>query len=125
MRPSRFAAHEVVTLLEQTLPDRFWAAATDYQLVEEVDEVLPTLLLVVSPRVGPVDEPGLVEVVLAALARREAGRPGRVQHLAACGDATRRASRAALHAGGQDPARPRADARLVAVGCDFALMRSS
>jgi hypothetical protein len=65
--------HEVVTLLEQTLPDRFGGAATDYQLVEEVDEVLPTLSLVVSPRVGPVDEPGLLEVVLAALARRGPG----------------------------------------------------
>ncbi len=35
--------------------------------------MLPTLSLVVSPRVGPVDESGLVEVVLAALARRGPG----------------------------------------------------
>ena len=65
--------HEVVTLLEQTLPARFGGAATDYQLVEEVDEALPTLSLVVSPQVGPVDESGVVEVVLAALARRGPG----------------------------------------------------
>lgn len=65
--------HEVITLLEQTLPRRFGGEATDYQLVEQVDEVLPTLSLVVSPRVGPVDEGAAVEVVLSALARRGPG----------------------------------------------------
>jgi hypothetical protein len=65
--------HELVTLLEHSLPARFGGAATDYQLVEEVDEAVPTLSVVVSPRVGPVDERQIVDVVLSTLSR---GGPG-------------------------------------------------
>ena len=59
---------DVLSLLERTLPERFGGAPTDYQLVEEVDEVVPTLSLLVSPHVGPVDEREVVEVALTALA---------------------------------------------------------
>lgn len=59
---------EVVTLLERTLPSRFGGAPTDYQLVEELDGALPSLSIVVSPRVGEIDEGELVEAVLSELA---------------------------------------------------------
>ena len=60
---------EVVTLLERTLPSRFGGAPTDYQLVEELDGALPSLSIVVSPRVGEIDEREVVEAVLSELAR--------------------------------------------------------
>jgi hypothetical protein len=58
---------DVVTLLERTLPARFGGAATDYQLVEELDGALPRLSIVVSPRVGEIDERKVVEAVLSEL----------------------------------------------------------
>jgi hypothetical protein len=60
---------DVLTLLETTLPGRFGGAPTDYQLVEEVEETLPTLSVLVSPQVGRIDEREVVDVVLSALAR--------------------------------------------------------
>jgi len=63
----RFAGPEVIRLLEETLPGRFGGAPTDYQLVEEADGALPTVAIVVSSRVGPVDEREVVETVIAAL----------------------------------------------------------
>ena len=110
--------HEVVTLLEQTLPARFGGAATDYQLVEEVDEALPTLSLVVSPRVGA--------------RRRARGRRGRALRRSRGGgrdgqdvsNIWRRAGtlrvvrREPYATRGQDPARPRHGRdRLAGLGC--------
>jgi hypothetical protein len=60
---------EVVTLLERTLPSRFGGAPTDYQLVEELDGAVPSLSIVVSPRVGEIDERDVVETVLSELAQ--------------------------------------------------------
>jgi hypothetical protein len=59
---------DVVTLLERTLPARFGGAATDYQLVEELDGALPALSIVVSPSVGAIDEREVVGAVLYELA---------------------------------------------------------
>jgi hypothetical protein len=59
---------DVLTLLEHTLPGRFGGSAGDYQIVEDKDEALPRLAVVVSPRVGPVDERAVVELVLSTLA---------------------------------------------------------
>jgi hypothetical protein len=59
---------DVLRLLETTLPARFGGAPTDYQLVEEIDETLPTLSVLVSPHVGALDEQEIVDVVLGALA---------------------------------------------------------
>lgn len=55
------------SLVEEVLPARFGGAASDYQLVEEEVAGLPKVHLVVSPRVGEVDERKVVEVALAAL----------------------------------------------------------
>lgn len=60
---------DVIPLLEETLPARFGGAPTDYQLAEEVEGTLPRVVIVVSPRVGDVDEDEVVRTVLAALAR--------------------------------------------------------
>ena len=54
-------------LLEQTLPSRFGGSPTDYQLVEEEEGGLPRVSILVSPRVGPVDEQAVVETVLQSV----------------------------------------------------------
>jgi hypothetical protein len=59
-----FFGGELLTLVEQTLPARFGGAPTDYQLVEEEQNGLPTVAIVVSPRVGELDEGAVVAVVL-------------------------------------------------------------
>ena len=60
---------DVLTLLERTLPGRFGGSPTDYQLVEDVAETVPTLSVVVSPRVGAIDEQEVVSTILSALER--------------------------------------------------------
>jgi hypothetical protein len=62
-----FLGGELHTLMEQTLPARFGGSPTDYQLVEEEHEGLPTVAVVVSPRVGDVDEQAVVATVLEDL----------------------------------------------------------
>jgi hypothetical protein len=63
-----FVGSDLGTLLEQTLPARFGGAPTDYQLVEEEHEGIPRVGIVVSPRVGKLDESAVIATVLAALA---------------------------------------------------------
>jgi hypothetical protein len=54
-------------LLEEILPARFGGGALDYQLVEEEEDGLPRVSIVISPRVGPVDENAVIEAVLRAI----------------------------------------------------------
>lgn len=57
-----------VRIIEQVLPQAFGGSSTDYQLVEMEDpDALTGLFLMVSPRVGPVDEPALVHRFTEAL----------------------------------------------------------
>ena len=51
-----FFGPELFDLLERELPSRFGGGAGDYQLVEEEVEGLPKVSILVSPRVGSVDE---------------------------------------------------------------------
>ena len=51
-------------LLEERLPARFGGNVTDYQLVEEEDEGLPRVSIVVSPRIGPVDEEAVKQLLI-------------------------------------------------------------
>jgi hypothetical protein len=52
-----FVHSDLVRILEDVLPGRFGGASTDYQLVEEARASgLAQLVLIVSPRVGAVDE---------------------------------------------------------------------
>lgn len=75
-----FVRTNLLRLLEDVLPARFGGTAADYQLLEdEREDGSPRLLLLVSPRVGPVDEPDLGRAFLEELARE-----GEVeQHMAA------------------------------------------
>jgi hypothetical protein len=73
-----FMGSMLIDLIEETLPARFGGSATDYQMVEEEEEGLPRVSILVSPRVGPVDEEAVIETVLSALTssdtnRRQAG----------------------------------------------------
>jgi hypothetical protein len=69
----RFGGPEVVRLLEETLPGRFGGAPTDYQFVEETDGALPAVAIVISTRLGPVDEKQVVQTVVAALGEEGIG----------------------------------------------------
>ena len=57
-------------ILEEDVPRQFGGTTLDYQLVEEEDERgFTRLTLLVSPRIGPVDEQKLIETVMDALRR--------------------------------------------------------
>jgi len=61
---------EMVTILQEVLPNRFGGTSLDYQLLEEEDKNSFTrLFLLVSPKVGDLDERAVVEVVLDALSQ--------------------------------------------------------
>jgi hypothetical protein len=62
-----FLGDDLVALVDETLPARFGGAPTDYQLVEKEVDGLPRLEVVVSARVGEIDEQALIEVVLATV----------------------------------------------------------
>ncbi len=62
-----FLGSELITLLEEVLPARFGGHPTDYQVLEEEEGGLPKVSLLVSPRVGPIDEEGVVATVLQGL----------------------------------------------------------
>jgi hypothetical protein len=59
-----FVGADLLTLLEETLPARFGGSATDYQLVEREDRGVPTITLLVSPRVTGIDEAQLRNAVV-------------------------------------------------------------
>lgn len=62
-----FLASDLERLLDEELPARFGGSPTDYQLVEEEVGGLPRVSVVVSPRVGAVDERALLETIHAGL----------------------------------------------------------
>ncbi len=68
-----FIGTDLIRLIEEILPQRFGGAPTDYQLVEREVDGLTKVELVVSPRVGPLDEDVVLEAVLHALERRLRG----------------------------------------------------
>lgn len=63
-----FVGSDVTALLDQTLPARFGGAPTDYQLVEEEEGGIPRISILISPRVGEVDESEVIATALSALA---------------------------------------------------------
>jgi hypothetical protein len=62
-----FLGSDLIALVDEILPARFGGNPTDYQLVEEEVDGLPEVRIVVSPRVGELDEGDVVTVVLAKL----------------------------------------------------------
>ena len=65
---TNFIGADVVHLVEHELPARFGGGPTDYQLVEDEHGGLPRVRLLVSPRVGEVDERSVLDEALAGLA---------------------------------------------------------
>jgi hypothetical protein len=63
-----FMGSELMRLLEEVLPERFGGHPTDYQLLEEEEGGLSKVSLVVSPRVGEIDEDQLLRSALDVLA---------------------------------------------------------
>jgi len=62
-----FLGSELISLVEELLPARFGGRPIDYQFVEEESGGVSSINVVVSPRVGAVDEREIVEMVLASL----------------------------------------------------------
>lgn len=68
-----FVNTDFVWIVEKALPEKFGGMSTDYQLVEEeTSNGLPHLRLLVSPRVGIVEDSQVVETFLYLLKRAEA-----------------------------------------------------
>ena len=63
-------------LLEDVLPARFGGGPIDYQLVEEEEDGIPRVSVLVSPRLGPVDEAAVVDIVLKSLSFADWSRRG-------------------------------------------------
>lgn len=72
----QFLGPDVIDLVEQALPEAFGGGPTDYQLVEEesADGAASKVYLVVSPRLGAVDEQAVVQTALKRLAGDDGGR---------------------------------------------------
>jgi hypothetical protein len=62
-----FVGTELLALVEQVLPQCFGGGPADYQLVEREVDGLPKISIVVSPRIGAVDETAVARAVLDAL----------------------------------------------------------
>jgi hypothetical protein len=63
-----FLGHDLIRVVEEVLPGSFGGGPTDYQLVEEeTPEGLPRVRLVVSPRVGDLNERDVVAKVIGFL----------------------------------------------------------
>ena len=61
---------EMLHILHEVLPNRFGGTSLDYQLLEEEDNHgFTRLFLLISPRVGSINEQAVVETVLEALSR--------------------------------------------------------
>ena len=68
-----FVGTELLRLLEEVLPQEFGGAATDYQLLEEEIGGLPKISLVVSPRIGDLDEARVIRTALQTLGSARRG----------------------------------------------------
>jgi hypothetical protein len=66
----QFLGFDLLKLVEQILPGRFGGGPTDYQLVELEEAGLTKVQLVVSPRLGPLDERQLTQTALEFLGSR-------------------------------------------------------
>jgi hypothetical protein len=62
---------DAISVLEESLPARFGGVATDYQLCEEEDDAgRPALVLVIHPRIGPIDGAAVTGAFLQAIGER-------------------------------------------------------
>jgi hypothetical protein len=68
-----FLGTELLRILEEVLPSRFGGNPTDYQFEEEEVDGLPKVNIIVSPRVGTVDEKVVIKTVVNSLASYPGG----------------------------------------------------
>ena len=68
-----FIGTDLYALLETVLPSQFGGGPSDYQLIEEEVDGLPRVSIVISPRVGAVDEQRVVDSIVRFLSARNAG----------------------------------------------------
>lgn len=67
-----FVDTDFIRIIEKELPGKFGGCSTDYQLVEEEDEKgLNRLRLLVSPRLGEIDENKVVSTFITLLKNAE------------------------------------------------------
>ena len=59
-----FLGHDLIRLVEEVLPAQFGGGPTDYQFVEVERDGLPRVDLLVSPRLGPLDERAVAAAAL-------------------------------------------------------------
>ena len=71
-----FMGSRLYQLVEEVLPNRFGGEVNDYQIAEEEEDGLTRVSIVVSPRVGAVDEDAIVALVLESLQSSHAGGGG-------------------------------------------------
>jgi hypothetical protein len=65
---------EMEHILESVLPARFGGTPLDYQLMEEEDGAgLTRVVVIVSPRLGRIDESGVIEAILDGLRQASLG----------------------------------------------------
>lgn len=62
-----FEGEQLLRILDEVLPGRFGGQPTDYQFVESEEDGLTRVTLLVSERVGEIDEAALIETVLTEL----------------------------------------------------------
>jgi hypothetical protein len=67
-----FSGEDVLRLVDDLLPEKFGGSPADFQLVEREASGLPRISVVVSPRLGEIDERALVATVLDSLGGRRA-----------------------------------------------------
>lgn len=63
-----FLGTELLRIIEEVLPGRFGGNPNDYQFAEEEVDGLPKVNIVVSPRVGAVDDEAVIDTVIDSLA---------------------------------------------------------
>jgi len=69
----QFLASDILSLVEEVLPDHFGGHPTDYQLVEEQIEGLPKVSIIISPNVGQVNASEVVDTVIEHLGSHKGG----------------------------------------------------
>lgn len=69
-----FLGAQLIALVEEVLPARFGGGPLDYQFVEEENDGLPKVSLLVSPRLGPLNEQEVVDTILEQLKACPGGR---------------------------------------------------
>lgn len=67
-----FVDTDFIRIIEEILPGKFGGESTDYQVIEEEDgRGMTTINLLISPRVGSVDEQSVVKTFIEMLAKAE------------------------------------------------------